>query len=561
MMDVKKNSTENGQHIHIYRQTSPKKWKNWRFGAALRQRHRKMAWDKKKFFFSNNDFWRESSVLGSFLTLFGPKIFFGPPSHHWPRNFSEYFFTDPKISKSRQNMPRKLKHTWRVDGREKKKHWKRTTHSYISSNQPQKVKKWHFPTFDHVRPKRQDGIFQKKKIFLLKTKNLVFRDRFWAFFLALKFCPNFNTIFRTHARTSNRPRVPLPQTLSPIEALGILRIPFGNPNHNPNPNPNRSGGEPPNESETVPVRDSNMQFGSARAIEHDVDRMTILLNPLFPHMAAGRPMCISDPHENEPIRSVVVSSSYETGWATQEVTPIHRGPMRRPPTERATRGILAPIVTSSLDYAALKDMDTAGYLVMTNGTNLLDVLQDVEVFRNTVLVDKEISDHPRRRLSKHMLQYLPDMLRYGVVEPDTTLNLVMSLFCVPKKDDTLRLILDCRTLNERCYRPPEMMLPSIHDIIDYLMKNDFACSCDGKSWFYQFHLAPEVSRYFGAHICGHRGTDNAFVRFMKMAMGWSWAPNFLGIHCVTSKAKSKMTCDPCTVSSQKTSGLSGAYER
>jgi hypothetical protein len=100
----------------------------------------------------------------------------------------------------------------------------------------------------------------------------------------------------------------------------------------------------------------------------------------------------------------------------------------------------------------------------------------------------------------------------------------MPHFCVEKKNATLRLILDCRWLNGLGAKPPNMHLPGIHDVLKYLLKNEWAAQVDATSWFYQFLLGTRVAKYFGARLAGHRGLQLIDVVITKMPMGWSWAP-------------------------------------
>jgi hypothetical protein len=100
----------------------------------------------------------------------------------------------------------------------------------------------------------------------------------------------------------------------------------------------------------------------------------------------------------------------------------------------------------------------------------------------------------------------------------------MPVFTVLKKDTSLRLILDCRILNGLCKKPPAMHIPSIFDVLDYCMEHRFAAEADAKSWFFQFAQSLSVGRHFGCHLRGFRGTYVESHIFVRMVMGWSWAP-------------------------------------
>lgn len=194
----------------------------------------------------------------------------------------------------------------------------------------------------------------------------------------------------------------------------------------------------------------------------------------------------------------------------------------RPPAVHGREGELSPIVKTTLNYDAIKKLDCTGELTH-EGFCLLDALTDWDLFRTSVLGETFGDDPLPTRISRHMAQHLPSMLEYGVVSVSRPL-MTMPLFCVEKKDKTLRLILDCRFINQRCAPPPDMHLPKIHDILAYLMQNEYAAEVDARSWFYQFHLSNSVSQVFGARVGGHRGGILTDICLSRMPMGWNWAP-------------------------------------
>ena len=155
----------------------------------------------------------------------------------------------------------------------------------------------------------------------------------------------------------------------------------------------------------------------------------------------------------------------------------------RPAAIRSNAGVLARIVTGSININAIREMDGGKELYM-NGIFLLDLLQDVDLFERVVIA--EPPPPLAIRYSKHMLHHLTDMLLYSVVEETKRVRLCMPLFTVPKKEGTLRLILDCRPLNRSCDKPPPMHLPDIFEVLEYLFQNEVATQCDCRSWFYQF---------------------------------------------------------------------------
>jgi len=188
--------------------------------------------------------------------------------------------------------------------------------------------------------------------------------------------------------------------------------------------------------------------------------------------------------------------------------------LKRPSIRRVLRnsGKLAPITKNRINLQKLFEMDP-------ELLEPLKIITDVEEFR------KRLSGLPTaHKISRFMDRHLPDMIDFGVVEELWTPNSFdMTCFTTPKKDDTLRLILDCRPLNEVFERPPEMCLPKIHEFIDEILAHEYASQADGKSYFYQFSLHPEVAAYFGSRVTSGRGLFH-YTRFLCLPMGFSWAP-------------------------------------
>ena len=253
-------------------------------------------------------------------------------------------------------------------------------------------------------------------------------------------------------------------------------------------------------------------------------RKDALLDPFYP---ISPPRFISEETgRDEPDVELYIeprSGDVLVGCGLVEVGEKRRD-IRRPPEEHARTGTLAPIVSSFIDYEAVKKMDVENELYI-DGVCMLDMLTDVTVFRQMFLEGRTLPTKTPTRISRHMRHHLDDMERYEIIGFDDP-HALMPLFCVPKKNGTLRLILDCRWLNALGAAPPPMHLPTIHGVLEYVLQNNWAAQVDNSSWFYQFRLAAAVSRYFGARIAGHRGKTLTDVVFRKMPMGWTWAPAF-----------------------------------
>jgi len=85
------------------------------------------------------------------------------------------------------------------------------------------------------------------------------------------------------------------------------------------------------------------------------------------------------------------------------------------------------------------------------------------------------------------------------------IRVVTNFFTVDKKDDSLRLVVDGRKVNVLMEPPPKMELPTIHEVLEYLMNNEYALTVDGTSYFYQFGISDEVGTLFCANLSAERG--------------------------------------------------------
>jgi hypothetical protein len=186
--------------------------------------------------------------------------------------------------------------------------------------------------------------------------------------------------------------------------------------------------------------------------------------------------------------------------------------INRPPAQRQTLGELAPITTNRVNLNWLQDQDPK-YL------ECLKVIREPEVFKSQFTGEFVT----RTRVSRGMRRLLPSMLDFNVVGGHKPTH-IMKMFTTEKKNGLLRLILDCRPLNDVFARPPEMDLPRITQVIDDLMKSEWVAQADAVSYFYQFPLHPDIARYFGARLGQNRG-DYTDICMLAMPMGWSWAPS------------------------------------
>ena len=76
----------------------------------------------------------------------------------------------------------------------------------------------------------------------------------------------------------------------------------------------------------------------------------------------------------------------------------------------------------------------------------------------------------------------------------------VGIFFVQKKEDQLRLIVDCRPLNQRLRRPPRTHLASTAAFCEVYVpdgKGLFYSSHDVSDCFYQFRIPRALARFFG----------------------------------------------------------------
>ncbi|KAJ9436688.1 Gag-Pol polyprotein [Diplonema papillatum] len=192
------------------------------------------------------------------------------------------------------------------------------------------------------------------------------------------------------------------------------------------------------------------------------------------------------------------------------------------PTQRRIGEALAPISSSFMNLERLTALDSRGLL-----RGVLDVVRSWESFRSALLPGAEealMASAITRTTSRRMLRHFPDLVRYGVAEVASGgLRVVLPAFTVDKKSGGQRFVCDGRKLNAIMARPPPMLLPSVHEVIDRVLASSVVFLADARSYFYQFRLDADIRPYFGMHLAGPRGR---FVQaqLAAMCMGWSWAP-------------------------------------
>ena len=181
---------------------------------------------------------------------------------------------------------------------------------------------------------------------------------------------------------------------------------------------------------------------------------------------------------------------------------------------------IAPICTSRLDLAALRELDTQGEL-----EGVLDMITDPKAFEDALLpAAKERLSSNKHTVSRPLLIHLDALVGFGVLKTcNTQPKLTMPAYTVPKKSGGQRFIADARVLNANMRRPPDMRLDNIAEVVTRIGGANWAVLSDARSWFYQFEIHDDIKPYFGIRAGAVRGN---FVKtvLQVMCMGWSHSP-------------------------------------
>jgi hypothetical protein len=187
---------------------------------------------------------------------------------------------------------------------------------------------------------------------------------------------------------------------------------------------------------------------------------------------------------------------------------------------RRQAGPLAPISTNRMNLSRVAEIDETGAFGA-----VLPMLTDPFAFE--AALTKPLPEAVP--LSRDMLRHAHALEAYGVIrQSGEAPRCVMTAFTTPKKLGDERFVLDGRPLNARMSRPPPMELPRLRDLVRDIKAAKWAVLADGKNWFYQFPISPDVGRFFGVRLGGPRGgrahADAADGFLTVLCMGWSWAP-------------------------------------
>ena len=207
------------------------------------------------------------------------------------------------------------------------------------------------------------------------------------------------------------------------------------------------------------------------------------------------------------------------------------GKLCRPPR---VRGIpeddyIAPICAGFMDMRKLQELDVTGEL-----QGVIDLITDPKSFYTQflegALENVRYDAHFRKKISRNLMHHLKALKDYNVLEEvDQEPTVVLHGFTVEKKSGGRRFVLDGRKLNDCMRHPPDMWLPRMPQVIHQILQANWVVNTDGKSWFYQFPVHPDIRDFFGVKVAPQRGKF-VTTRLKALCMGWKFAP------CIANRA-------------------------
>ena len=207
------------------------------------------------------------------------------------------------------------------------------------------------------------------------------------------------------------------------------------------------------------------------------------------------------------------------------------GKLCRPPR---VRGIpeddyIAPICAGFMDMRKLQELDVTGEL-----QGVIDLITDPKSFYTQflegALENVRYDTHFRKKISRNLMHHLKALKDYNVLEEvDQEPTVVLHGFTVEKKSGGRRFVLDGRKLNDCMRHPPDMWLPRMPQVIHQILQANWVVNTDGKSWFYQFPVHPDIRDFFGVKVAPQRG-EFVTTRLKALCMGWKFAP------CIANRA-------------------------
>jgi len=172
----------------------------------------------------------------------------------------------------------------------------------------------------------------------------------------------------------------------------------------------------------------------------------------------------------------------------------------------------------TLDYEQLQSLDSVSNEKRRDMCQAVDWCTNAESFRSRLRPDWKFPTTERRSTDFESAQ--EELKRDKYISPidQRDIKCAIKAFSVPKiKKKTRRAILDARPVNEGMKEVPHVKLPSQEDIDECVRTYQYFVELDGKGWFHQFDLSPEIRAYFTIRL-GKRS-----YRWHRMPMGWAYS--------------------------------------
>jgi hypothetical protein len=170
-----------------------------------------------------------------------------------------------------------------------------------------------------------------------------------------------------------------------------------------------------------------------------------------------------------------------------------------------------------LDVINVQPLDTDALCTMApHLRSILAPILSVQAFEDLLLAGHELPH------SVGCSRFSEELVSWGVAKevPRDSARALMTCFSVPKGCGTkARLILNGSRLNRCMERPPSFSLPSVAQVKSVVFRYGWGQTTDLRHCFYQFALDEEVALFFCLRKRGRR-----VISFLRMPMGWSWAP-------------------------------------
>lgn len=150
--------------------------------------------------------------------------------------------------------------------------------------------------------------------------------------------------------------------------------------------------------------------------------------------------------------------------------------------------------------------------------DLLSIIRDPDTFLSKFFF-RETTQHYKG--SSAIEKFVEKLTKMNVIReiPRRQAKLTSLVFTIPKvKKKLMRLIMDWREGNACMEDTGKMHLPSLQEIEDFVNAFSWLWETDGKSWFNQVPVHPDIQPYFA-----FRAGGKVYV-WTRMIMGWKYAP-------------------------------------